>query len=371
MKENRPPLVSIPAEICCAQDYEWLAERFLAPDRYAYIAGGCGKDSTVRANLDAFDRIRIWPRLLRNLGEGNTGLALFGQRFAHPVMVAPLAYQTLARPNGEIDVARGAAATDSCFVLSTLAGHSLEDVARHAGVGRWFQLYFQSEREFTLDLLRRAEDAGYQVLVVTLDTAIKTPSLGALRAGFVMPDSVIAASVKDYPARHVRSVGRGESRIFQGVMAQAPGWADLDWLISQTRLPVVVKGVMHPEDARELKARGVAGMIVSNHGGRSLDGVPASISVLLAIRAAVGASYPLLLDSGIRSGADVFKALALGANAVLVGRLQIYALAVAGALGVAHMLRLLREELEVCMAQAGCATLADIDPAMIFRENWR
>ena len=368
---ERPPMNSIPAEVCCAQDYEWLAEHFLSPDRYAYIAGGCGKDRTVRANLDAFDEVAVWPRLLRNLEQGNTAVELFGRRLAHPVMVAPLAYQTLAHPQGEIAVARGAAATDSGFVLSTLAGHSLEDVAPHAGIERWFQLYFQVEREYTLDLVRRAEDAGYQVLVVTLDTTIKAPGLGAMRAGFVMPDSVIAASVKDYPAPVVRSVARGESRIFQGVMAQAPGWADLDWLISQTRLPVVVKGVLHPEDARELKARGVAGMIVSNHGGRSLDGAPASLSSLPAIRAAVGADHPLLLDSGIRSGGDVFKALALGANAVLVGRLQIYALAVAGALGVAHMLRLLREELELCMAQAGCATLADIDPAMIFRENWR
>lgn len=369
MKQNRPPLTAIPAEIRCAQDYEIVAEHFLAPDRHAYIAGGCGRETTLAANRSAFASTRIWPRLLRELGRGQTAVDLFGRRLVHPILLAPLAYQTLAHARGEIDVARGAAATDSGFVLSTLAGRTLEEVAAHAGEERWFQLYFQPERRHTLDLVKRAEASGYRVLVVTLDTAIKLPSLRAQRAGFVMPQQVVAASLGDYPEAVPCVIERGQSRVFQGVMAQAPGWDDLDWLLSQTCLPVVVKGVLHPDDAQQLRARGVAGIIVSNHGGRSLDGAPASLAVLPAIRAAVGADYPLLLDSGIRSGCDIFKALAMGADAVLVGRLQIYALAVAGALGVAHMVRLLREELEVCMAQAGSATLADIGPAMIFKET--
>lgn len=369
MKENRPPLTAVPAEIRCAQDYEYLAEHFLAPDRLAYIAGGCGHETTLAANRAAFERTRIWPRLLRELGQGHTALEMFGRRLAHPILLAPLAYQTLVQGAGEIDVARGAAVTDSGFVLSTLAGRTLEDVAAQAGAERWFQLYFQGARRHTLDLVRRAEAAGYRVLVVTLDTAIKLPSLRAQRAGYATPAAVRAANLANYPEAAPRAIERGQSRVFQGVMAQAPSWADLDWLLAETQLPVLVKGVLHPQDAALLKARGVAGQIVSNHGGRSLDGVPASLAVLPAIRAAVGDDYPLLLDSGIRSGSDVFKALALGADAVLVGRLQTYALAVAGALGVAHMLRLLREELEVCMAQAGCATLADIGPAMIFRET--
>ena len=369
MQDSRPPLTAIPAEIRCAQDYAYAAEHFLTPDRLAYIAGGCGQEMTLAANRAAFDNTCIWPRLLRDMGQGHTRLELFGRQLAHPVLLAPLAYQTLAHPQGEIDVARGAAATDSGFVLSTLAGRTLEDVAAQAGEERWFQLYFQAERRHTLDLVRRAEAAGYRVLVVTLDTAIKLPSLRAQRAGFALPAAVVAANLADYPEVAPPVVERGQSRVFQGVMAQAPGWADLDWLLGETRLPVVVKGVLHPDDARQLKARGVAGLIVSNHGGRSLDGAPASLAALPAIRAAVGDEYPLLLDSGIRSGSDVFKALALGADAVLVGRLQTYALAVAGALGVAHLLRLLREDLEVCMAQAGCATLAGIGPAMIFKET--
>lgn len=369
MTTIRPPLAAIPAEICVAQDYERIAGHFLSPASLAYIAGGCGREITLTANQAAFDACRLWPRLLRDVRHGHTACRLLDTPLAHPVLLAPVAYQTLAHPGGEIEVARGAAASDSGFVLSTLAGRRLEEVAAQAGEARWFQLYFQPDRALTVDLVRRAEMAGFRALVVTLDTAIKLPSLRAQRAGFALPAEVFAANLPTRGELPPPVVERGRSRVFQGVMTQAPGRDDLIWLLTQTRLPVVVKGVLHPDDAGALKSLGVAGLIVSNHGGRSLDGVPASLAVLPMIRAAVGSDYPLLLDSGIRSGSDVFKALALGADAVLVGRLQTYALAVAGALGVAHMLRLLREELEVCMAQAGCATLAEIGPAMIFKET--
>ena len=172
----------------------------------------------------------------------------------------------------------------------------------------------------------------------------------------------MAANLRGYPQSAPVPLQDGSSRIFQGAMRHAPTWDDLHWLLQASPLPVWVKGVLHPDDARQLQAAGCAGLIVSNHGGRSLDDAPASLTQLPAIRAAVGAGYPLLLDGGVRSGSDAFKALALGANAVLVGRLQMVALAVAGALGVAHMLQLLVEELHATMAQAGCATLADITP---------
>lgn len=363
------PLRHIPREVFCAQDYETLARRFIAPPTYAYVAGGCAQDLTLAANRAAFDDTCIVPRLMRDLRHGHTRLDLLGHPWRHPIMLAPVAYQALVHPLAELETARAAAATDSCLVASTLSSRTLEEIAGQAGEGRWFQLYFQPGRAATADLVARAEAAGYQALMVTLDCAIKMPSLQAQRAGFAMPAGVGAGNLVDYPDPPRVTLQPGQSVVFQGVMAEAPGWDDLAWLLGQTRLPVLVKGVLDTADARRLQGMGVAGLVVSNHGGRSLDGAPASLSRLPAIRAAVGSDYPVLMDSGIRSGRDVFKALALGANAVMVGRLQVYALAVAGALGVAHMLKLLREELEVCMAQAGCATLADIGPQMIDRNK--
>ncbi|WP_084545219.1 alpha-hydroxy acid oxidase [Derxia gummosa] len=359
------PLAQIPPGIACARDYELLCEHFIPAPTLAYLAGGAGHDRTRDANLAAFDDWTIWPRLLRDVTHGHTRLALAGAELSHPFLLAPVAFQKLVHPGAETETARAAAALGACLVASTLSSAPLEDIATANADGRrWFQLYFQPERAATQALARRAEAAGYEALVVTLDAAIRLPSLSALRAGFVMPADcaagnlqTLAASAEAFPA-----APPGQSRIFQGAMRAAPGWADLDWLRSETRLPVWVKGVLHPDDAADCRARGIAGVIVSNHGGRALDGAPASLAALPGVRAAVGADYPLLFDGGIRSGGDAFKALALGANAVLVGRLQVWALSVAGALGVAHVLKLLREELEACMAQAGCATLADIGP---------
>ena len=361
------PLRQIPGNVLCALDYEILARRFIAPPDYAYIAGGCVHDLTLAANRAALAEVMLVPRLLRDVSRGHTRFKLLGREFHHPVMLAPVAFQALVHPAAELETARAAEATDTCLVVSTLSSQPLEKLAPPAGSERWFQLYFQSDKKLTVDLVKRAEMAGYTALVVTLDAAIKTPSLSALRAGFVMPPEIVAANLIDYPVPPQVVLAPGQSIIFQGVMADAPTWNDLAWLLGQTRLPVIVKGVQHADDARRLKEMGVAGVVVSNHGGRALDGVPASLSLLPAIRAAVGGEFPVLFDSGIRSGSDIFKALALGADAVMIGRLQVYALAVAGALGVAHLLKLLRQELELCMAQAGCATLADIGPQMIFK----
>ena len=355
----------IPAGLAGAWEYEFLARRFIAAASYEYIAGGSGRDVTLAANLAAFAAHAIVPRLLRDVSGGHTRVTLLGRELAHPFLLAPLAHQRLAHPQGELETARGAAATDTCLVASTLSSFSLEDIARRAGPARWFQLYFQPGRAATLDLARRAEAAGYGALVVTLDAAVQAPSQRALGAGFRMPADCVPANLTGYPEPAPATLPPGQSRIFQGLMARAPGRDDLAWLLGETRLPVLVKGVLHPDDAVALRELGVAGVIVSNHGGRALDHAPASLSALPGIRAALGADYPVLLDGGIRSGGDAFKALALGADAVLVGRLQVYALAVAGALGVAHMLKLLREELELVMAQTGCATPADIGPEFL------
>lgn len=354
------PNLGIPPGVYNAIDYERLAPEHMEAGRHAYVAGGCGWDATVAYNRAAFARWAVLPRLLRDMRAGHTRLTLAGMELPHPLLLAPVAHQRLAHPDAELASARAAAATGSCLVASTLSSCTLEEIAAASGPARWFQLYLQPERAHSLQLLRRAEAAGYRAIVLTLDASIQLASRSALQAGFSLPPDCVAANLQDYAPAPAAPLSAGASRIFQGAMRHAPAWDDLHWLLAHTRLPVWVKGVLHPEDARQLQAAGCAGLIVSNHGGRSLDGAPASLQMLPAVRAAVGTGYPLLLDGGVRSGSDAFKALALGADAVLVGRLQMYALAVAGALGVAHMLQLLTEELQACMAQAGCAQLSAI-----------
>lgn len=369
MTEILEPLNHIPADIHCAQDYELLARQFIAAPTYEYIAGGSANDITLAANRAAFAAYSLYPRVLSDVTEANTYCSLGDMQLPHPLLLAPVAFQTLAHANGEIDSARGASAMQAGFIASTLSSRTLEDVAQAANSPLWFQLYFQHDRAITLDLIRRAENAGYRALVVTLDAAIQLPSQRALRAGFQMPSACTPANLRNYPTPPAINLAANDSRVFRGAMRSAPTWADLDWLQQQTSLPIWIKGVLHPDDARALQQRKIAGLIVSNHGGRTLDGAIASLHALPEIRAAVGAEFPVLFDSGIRSGSDIFKALALGADAVLIGRLQVYALAVAGALGVAHLLKLLREELEVCMAMTGCNSLADIRRAKLHRVN--
>lgn len=359
----------IPADIQCAQDYELLAPRFIPAPSFAYIAGGSGQDQTLAANRTAFSKWSVYPRLLCDVTQGHTRLNLLNRDFPHPIFLAPVAYQKLAHPQAELDTARAAALMQACMVTSTLSNTSFEDIAAVSCGEKWFQLYFQPNRTATLDLLSRAQTAGYTAIVVTVDTSIRTPSLSAVRAHFHMPDDCVAVNVKNYEVPEVHAITAGQSRVFNGAMREAPTWADLEWLLSQTSLPIIVKGVLHPQDAQKIKAMGCAGIVVSNHGGRSLDGAPASIDCLAKIRAAAGNDYPVLFDGGIRSGLDIFKAIALGADAVLIGRLQVYALSVAGALGVAHMLRLLREELELCMALAGCTSLNDIRNTELERQS--
>lgn len=359
------PLPSLPSGIHAARDYQTLARAVLPEASFAYIAGGSDLDRTLAANRAAFEAWQVVPRLLRDVSRGHTRCTLAGHELAHPLLLAPLAHQRLVHALAEVESARGAAVAEAGYIASTLSSCTLEEIAGAAGPRRWFQLYVQPRRDDTRQLMQRAQAAGYEAIVLTLDAAIQLPSARAREAGFRLPTACVAANLAGFAAAPPVALDEGDSRIFQGHMARMPNEADLAWLLAESRLPVWVKGVLHADDARALRAQGVAGVIVSNHGGRGMDGAVASLQALPGVRAAVGADFPVLMDGGIRCGLDVFKALALGADAVLVGRLQVYALAVAGALGVAHMLRLLREELEVCMAMAGCATLADVRGATL------
>lgn len=364
---NQPqvPLTRIPEGIHCARDYEFLARHFIAGSHYEYIAGGSGEGVTEVANRAALHDLTVCPRVLNDVSAGHARVELFGRVFPAPILLAPVAFQLLAHPRGELETARAATALSTCLIVSTLASVGLEEIAGTGPGERWFQLYFQPSRASTLNLLKRAEVAGYAAIVVTLDTAIQAPSLRALRAGFAMPSQCAPVNLQGYPLPEPVTLAPGQSVILQGMMREAPTWADLAWLLEHTHLPILVKGILHPDDAVRLKSMGVAGLIVSNHGGRTLDHAPASLHALPAVRATLGDDYPVLFDGGIRSGTDVFKAIALGADAVLLGRLQVYALSVAGALGVAHMLKLVREELEMTMALTGCATLADVRKAVV------
>jgi len=346
---------ALPANLHCAADYEDLARQVLEAATFAHVAGGAGRDSAVATNLAALQAVRITPRVLRDLTSGSTACRLGGR--PHPIWLAPVAFQELFHAGAERETARAAAATQTCMVVSTLSSVPLEEVT---GPDRWFQLYAQPSREATLDLVRRAEAAGYGAIMLTVDAPIHAPGLTSLRAGFrggLTPANLLAYAPVN------PTVAPGESRVFQGFLRHAPTWADVEWLRGQTRLPLWLKGIMHPDDARTAQQAGADGLVVSNHGGRELDAAPASLTALAAVRAAVGPAFPLLFDGGVRSGQDVFRAIALGADGVMVGRLQAYALSVAGALGVGHLVKLLREELEICMGLAGCASLADIAKA--------
>ena len=353
-------LQAIPPDLVCLDDYEQFAAQQIPSPYFEYIHSGVADERLLHRNRDSFSQLDILPRLLRDFRDANSATSLFDQILSAPILLAPVAHQRLVHPDGELATARGAAAVDVPMVVSTLASQRLEDIARAGAPGNWFQLYLQARREDSLSLLRRAEDAGYRAIVVTLDTPVNGLRNRSQRAGFALPPEVSEVNLANVAPPPGRQLHPGQSIVLNGIMADAPDWETLHWLRQQCSLPLLVKGVMHPDDARELQAAGIDGLVISNHGGRSLDAAPTPLSILPAIRGAVGNDYPLLMDGGIRRGSDVFKALALGANAVMIGRPQVYALATAGALGVAHMLKLLIDELHITMALAGCPRLDTI-----------
>ncbi|KQU51101.1 hypothetical protein ASG72_15045 [Bosea sp. Leaf344] len=358
-----PPLERIPREIACLADYEPQARARLGDQAWSYLAGGAGDGLTQAANRSAFDALRLWPRLLRGSAGATTRISLLGLDLAHPVIVAPLAYQRLFHPEGEAAIAMAASAVEALMVASTLSSVPLEAIAAQAeGVPQWFQLYLQPDRGLTLDLVRRAEAAGFAGLVLTVDAPINGLRNHEQRAGFALPPGVVAANLA---GRAPPPRGEGHP-VFDVAMAHAPLWSDVAWLLGQTSLPLILKGILHPEDAREAVAQGAKAIIVSNHGGRTLDTLPPSIAALPRCAEAVAGEIPLLLDGGVRRGTDVLKALALGARAVLVGRPIAQALAAAGPLGVAHGLKLLVEELCVAMALTGIRDLREIPRDLVY-----
>ena len=355
----------VPPGTVSLADYERHFAARVDPAIRAYIAGAGADGITQRANREAFDRLRLMPRVLRDLSQASAGSTVLGEALPYPIIVAPMAYHRLVHPDGELATVEAASLTRTWMTVSTQASVTLEEIAKRATGPLWFQLYLQPRREDTLTLVRRAEDAGYKALVLTVDAPVNGVRNMEQRAGFRLPEGVSAVNLARMPPVDATPARPG-SPVFQGILHHAPTWDDVRWLCSQTRLPVLLKGIMNPEDVDPAVEAGASGIIVSNHGGRTLDTLPASIEVLPLVAAKAAGRLPVLMDGGIRRGTDILKAVALGASAVLVGVPVLHALAVGGLAGVAHALTILQTELEVAMALTGRARLADIDRSVIF-----
>ncbi len=328
-------------------DYEPVARAQLPRDVYDFFAGGAGDEWTLAENRRAFERWTLRPRYLRGVGSPDPATSVLGVPVSFPVLVAPWAYQRMAHPEGELATARAAARAGTVMVVSSTALEDLEDVAAASDGPKWWQLYVFADRVVTSELLARVVAAGYGAICLTIDFPANGLRHRDTRNGFVpkygMSDQALAYD-------------------------PALSWDDIGWVRERTAgLPLMVKGILTAEDAELAVAAGVDGIVVSNHGGRQLDGAPAGITALPEVLDAVGGRVPVLVDGGIRRGTDILKAIALGATAVLVARPLVWGLAVDGESGVDDVLRILREEFENAMALTGCRTVAEISPALVAR----
>jgi isopentenyl diphosphate isomerase/L-lactate dehydrogenase-like FMN-dependent dehydrogenase len=335
-------------------DYEQLAEAKLDEASFGYFAGGAGDEHTVRANVEAFNRWRLRPRVLIDVGEVTTATTVLGTELSVPIIAAPVAFQRMAHPEGEVAVARGAHAAGTLTCLSSLATSSPADVAAAAVEGRrWFQLYWHPDRGVTEQMLDQARESGFSAVVLTVDLPVLGPRERDLRTGFELhPDyrmEVYASALGD--------LGVVTPKFAATLVDPTLTWRDLEWLHDHSAgLPVVVKGILTAEDAALAVEHGCAAVVVSNHGGRQLDRAVASLDALPEVVEAVGERVEVLLDGGIRRGTDIAIALALGARAVLVGRPVVWGLAVDGADGVRRVFELLRDELLLALALLGCSS---------------
>jgi lactate 2-monooxygenase len=388
-----------------ARRLEAAAQRRMRPKAFAYVATGAGHEHTVAANRTAFDSWRIVPRMLRDVGERDTSVELFGRRFPNPFLLAPIGVLELAHREADIAVARAARDTGTPMILSNQASQPMEQVTRELGATpRWSQLYWSKSDELVESLVGRAERCGCEAIVVTLDTTMlgwRTRDLDLAYLPFLRGKGIaqytsdpvftrllsqpgpkpppeqqpkpslaalatLIALTRAYPggfSQTLRSgIGRAAVQRFTEIYSRPTlTWEQLGFLRDRTSLPILLKGILHPDDATRAIDSGMDGIVVSNHGGRQVDGSIASLEALPAVISAVDGRVPVLMDSGIRGGADIFKALALGASAVLIGRPYVYGLALAGRAGVREVIQNLAADFELTMGLAGCRTVAEID----------
>lgn len=358
---SSPRLQSLPSGLHTLADHERHAQNVLPPAVWAYFHGGAADETTLRANPQAWQSIGLRPRVLRPLNGLQTRTHLLGREYPTPLLVAPMAHQALLHPDAEAATAMAAAALGVGMVLSTQSNTPLEAVAtlhlQDADRGPlWFQLYTLGDRAWLLELMQRAAAAGYEALVLTVDAPVNGVRDRERRAGFALPAGL--------PSPHL-PIAAHLPKDWDSLLTQAPTWDDVRWLIDHAPLPVLLKGITHPEDAALACQLGISGLVVSNHGGRVLDTMPATAVVLPKIVAAVQDRCDVLVDGGLHRGTDILKALSMGAHGVLIGRPVAYGLANAGAAGVAHVLRLLLDELLAAMALCGSTSLKDLHPGLL------
>jgi len=366
----RPEYPVSPAELAAE------VQRIADPKAIAYVFGGAGSEETMRANEAAFRRWRIVPRMLRDVSVRDLSRTVLGTRLPAPVALAPIGTQSIVHPEGELAVARAAGAVGLALAVSTVSSYPLEEIAAAADGPRWFQLYWPNDRELA-SLLSRAERAGYKALMVTLDTFLPgwkprdlqqgwQPFLEGVGIANYVSDPVFRARLAQTPEEDPQAaVGEFVVQFSNPRL----NWEDLKFLRSHTTLPIALKGILHPDDARAAREHGIDAVVVSNHGGRQIDGAIASLDALPAIVDAVGGELDVLLDSGIRSGADVVKALALGADAVLLGRPYLWGLAVGGEAGVTAVLRSVLAELDLTLGLSGHVSPSQLNPGVLARAS--
>jgi isopentenyl diphosphate isomerase/L-lactate dehydrogenase-like FMN-dependent dehydrogenase len=361
-----------------ADELEQRAREQLSAEAFGYVAGGAGAERTMAANLRAFERFQILPRMLRNVSERDLNTTILGTAMSAPLLLAPIGVQSIVHPDAELAVGRAAAAQGLPAILSTAGSHSIEQVADAVGdASRWYQLYWPTDRELAASFVARAAGAGYEAIVVTLDTWLLgwrprdlgngyLPFLKGEGVATYFSDPVFRAALEKPPEEDpLPAIGHWAYQFANPRIT----WDDLQWLREQTSLPIVLKGILHEDDARRALEAGVDGLIVSNHGGRQVDGAIGALDALPAVRAAVGDAFPVLFDSGIRTGADIFKALALGADAVCLGRPYIWGLALDGQAGVEFVLRCLLAELDLTLALSGYTEISQVDRSALQRSD--
>lgn len=357
-------------------ELEALAKTRLETGAFGYIRGGAEDEVTLRENRRAFERLRLLPRYLVDVSTIDTRTSVLGIDLEAPILLAPVAFQVLAHPDGELASARAAAESGVGFVASTLSSHPMDAIARASDGPKWFQLYCAKDQAFTDDMVARAEDLGYRALAITVDVPVAGGREADERNGFHLPPAAFPGNFAGHANGNLdaeldRSKHEGTRsdsalvRLVDDIFDPSLDWRVIERVKRRTKLPVLIKGILTVEDAALAIDHGADGIVVSNHGGRQLDSAPSSIEMLPEVAEHVDGRVPILLDSGIRRGSDVVKAVALGATAVLVGRPMVFGLAIDGEAGVRHMLRLLRDEIERCMALCGRASLAALDRDMV------